>query len=67
MSVTWSKETITRRNPFDDVDEIVIDVYDVTVSGTLCPKELYTFPNGTADATIQSQVEADLISKGYQI
>jgi hypothetical protein len=67
MPVTWTKATVQHVNPFDGSTETVIEVDDVVVNSVPAPAEHYTFADGTPDATIQSDIEADLTAKGYVI
>jgi len=66
MAVTFTKTTKTQANPFDGTSETLIAVDGVLVDGALV-HESYMFPSGTADATIQAKVEADLAAKGYAV
>lgn len=73
MSVTWTKTQVTTPNPFDGVPETVLEVNNVEIRDAqgavvqMCCCEHYTFADGTPDATIQADVEGDLVAKGYVI
>lgn len=62
MAVVLTINTVTNTD-YDDVNETVKEVC-VAVDGTDI-HEYYTYPDSTADATIQTEVEADLTAKGY--
>jgi hypothetical protein len=65
MPVTWTKTQVTHTNPFDGSTETVLEVSGIQIDGKSAPAEHYTFADGTPDATIQADVEADLAAKGY--
>jgi len=56
MTITFEKET--------DVDTGDICVYKVFKDGAYV-REQYVFLTGTTDASIATQIEANLITKGY--
>jgi len=60
INITITQETI---QDYDGVDENVKTV-SVEIDGA-CIKETYSYDAGITDATIRSEIEADLTAKGY--
>jgi len=68
MAISYTKNTVTRTNPFDGLQETVVQVTDVVDgSGKLLPNQRYEFPDGTTDPTIDAYVVADLTNLGYPV
>ena len=65
--VTFTKDLVTRVNPWDGLNETVYDVYDVKLDDVLLKGHEYSFPQILTDGEIQTKVENDLRSKGYEV
>lgn len=65
--ITFTKTTEISINPFDGLSETIIVVKNIIDGSGIKTKESYSFANLTADATIQTTIENDLINKGYMI
>jgi hypothetical protein len=66
MAAGFVKTPITTTDPFDGSTVTILQVTP-TINGVEIPSECLTFPDGTPDPTIQSEVEIYLTNKGYQI
>ena len=64
--VTFTKEEVTRVNPWDGLNETVYDVYDVKIDGVPVKAD-YSFPVVMTNEEIQAKVIEDLTAKGYQV
>jgi hypothetical protein len=65
MTLTFTKKTVTRTNPFDGSQETVIEVNNVRIDDEVIQGEHYTFENGTSEGEIYSVIHDDLVAKGY--
>ena len=62
--LTYTKTEVTRTNPFDDTQETLFEITNVTITGGKI-SELFAFSTISTDAEITAAITAKLEEKGY--